>query len=492
MPLHSPAFPPRQALAAYRDGRLAKGVRGEAQGQLGEAAAYQEYADRLGLSVRQTSVVVCLAFGLCWAIYRDAELTLILTIFAIQTAFLGVAAWRTLLLAASLHPPAPVAAPESLPRYAILVALYREAEVAEQLVERLAKIDYPTDRLEGFLILEDDDEQTRAAIEKITLPSWLRVLVAPDGAPRTKPRALNFGLAQVSGELVTVYDAEDDPDPRQLREAAARFEADRSRDVWALQAPLRIRDRANTHSPFLDRQFEVEYASLFEVTLPGLARLGLPFPLGGTSNHFRVDALRSVGGWDAYNVTEDADLGFRLWRAGGRLGVLESPTHEPPPGSLEHWLPQRTRWLKGYMQTWGVHTRDVRGLGWRGGISLTMTLGVAIGSAALHAPSIAWLLTTVLIAMAGGLPPHTPTFAMCVLAVGSLAAWVNAAIGCRRAAKSYTLADLISAPGYWSLLSLAFVHAVWRLIREPFAWDKTRHFAEVKSVGVAMAGREPG
>ncbi|WP_029415527.1 glycosyltransferase family 2 protein [Brevundimonas bacteroides] len=451
---------------------------------------FGEYAARQTPSWAQALLISVLALALGSAVLADGELTLILLIVAVQAGFLAAAGWRALLLVSSL-PPSPLHKPsDALPRYTILVALFQEAEVAGQLVERLSRIDYPRDQLEGFLLLEADDHETRAQIDALQLPPWLSVTVAPDGVPRTKPRALNLGLAAATGELVTVYDAEDDPDPLQLREAAAAFAAEGSADLWALQAPLRIRAPRVTGSAFLDRQFAIEYASLFEVTLPGLARLGLPFPLGGTSNHFRVAALRAIGGWDSHNVTEDADIGFRIWRGGGRLDVLSRPTYEPPPGDLEHWLPQRTRWLKGFMQTWGVHTRDVRGLGWRGGIALTMTLGAAIASAAVHALSLAWLLATVLIAMAADLPPETPTFAMGVLAIGTLAAWVNAAIGCRRAGMSYTLSDMISAPAYWSLLSLAFVHAVWRLISEPFAWDKTAHFAEPASRNEAAAGRE--
>lgn len=427
-----------------------------------------------------------------WGLVADFELTLILMIFAVQLGFLISAGWRGLLLAASLKPPVPSPGRSDPPRYSILIALFREAEVVGQLIERLSRIDYPADRLEGFLILETDDPETLNAVNTLVLPDWLSVITAPVGAPRTKPRALNVGLALATGELLTVYDAEDDPDPMQLREAAARFAAEDAFDLWALQAPLRIQPPQVTDSPFLDRQFAIEYASLFDVTLPGLARLGLPFPLGGTSNHFRVAALQAVGGWDEHNVTEDADMGFRLWRAGGRLGVLTRPTHEPPPGNLEHWLPQRTRWLKGYMQTWGVHTRDVRGLGWSGGVSLALTLGPALASAAVHAPSLSWLLSTVMIAMAADLPPETPAFALGVLMIGALAAWVNAAIGCRRAGMKYTISDMISAPAYWSLLSLAFAHAAWRLVTQPFAWDKTRHFAQAGQPATAMAGREAG
>ena len=466
-------------------------MEGQDQARLGAPAAFREYAARLTPSWAQTIVFLALALALTIGLVAETLLTLGLVILLVQVGFLITAGWRALLLVASLRPASRLGQTEALPRYTVLVALFREAEVAGQLVERLARIDYPPDRLEGFLLLEADDHETRAAIDELPLPSWLNVLVVPIGAPQTKPRALNVGLAAATGELLTVYDAEDDPDPLQLQEAASAFATNGSTGLWALQAPLRIRSPMTSDSTFLDRQFSVEYAALFEVTLPGLARLGLPFPLGGTSNHFRVAALRAIGGWDAHNVTEDADIGFRIWRAGGRLDVLSRPTYEPPPGDLQHWLPQRTRWLKGFMQTWGVHTRDLGGLGWRGGVALTMTLGTAIVSAAIHAPSLAWLLANLLIAMAADLPPETPVFAVSVLGIGALAAWVSAAIGCRRAGMDYTLTDMVSAPAYWSLLSLAFVHAVWRLISEPFAWDKTAHFREPAPLNEPTVAREP-
>lgn len=463
-------------------------MEGQYQARLGAPAAFREYAARLTPSWTQAIAISALALALTLGLMMEAEFTLGLIVLLVQVAFLITAGWRALLLLATVRP-APCPRPtKALPRYTILVALFQEAEVVGQLVERLARIDYSQDRLEGFLLLEACDHETRAAIDELPLPPWLKVLVVPAGKPQTKPRALNVGLAAATGELLTVYDAEDDPDPLQLQEAAAAFED--LPKVWALQAPLRIRSPLLSDSIFLDRQFAIEYASLFEVTLPGLARLGLPFPLGGTSNHFRVAALRAIGGWDAHNVTEDADIGFRIWRAGGRLDVLTRPTHEPPPGDLQHWLPQRTRWLKGFMQTWGVHTRDLGGLGWRGGAALAMTLGTAIASAAVHAPSLAWLLANLLIAMAADLPPETPVFAVSVLGIGALAAWVSAAIGCRRAGMDYTLTDLVSAPAYWSLLSLAFVHAVWRLVSEPFAWDKTAHFVEPPRQDEGAAGRE--
>lgn len=396
---------------------------------------------------------------------------------AVPAAFLACALWRLALILASGHRHAPDLRTEPLPRYTVVAALHDEAEVMPQLVANLAALDYPADRLEGFLALEAHDHETIEAAYAADRPDWLSILVVPPGEPRTKPRALNNALARATGRLITVYDAEDDPDPMQLREAAGRFARDEAGTIACLQAPLRIRRRTHSReaSPFLDRQFAVEYAALFEVVLPGMTRLGLPFPLGGTSNHFRVDILKQVGGWDAWNVTEDADLGFRLWRSGYRLGVLTRPTWETPPGALHAWLPQRNRWMKGYMQTWGVHTRQPLSLGPRGLLALVMTLGVSLASAAVHAPSVAWVAASVLVAAVAGLTPSTPVPALGVLMLGASMAWLSAFVGAKRAGIPYGLWDMIQAPAYWSLLSLAFAHATWRLVTEPFAWDKTRH-----------------
>ncbi|HYD29030.1 glycosyltransferase family 2 protein [Brevundimonas sp.] len=431
-----------------------------------------------GLSAFQWTASIFTAAGIGALLWRRPEAVAALVIAGAAAAFLIISAWRVLLVIMSARPPAsPSPAVGDLPRYTILVALHDETEVMSQLVERLARIDYPPDRLQGMLILEAHDGPTIAAAMAARRPDWLEVFVAPPGAPRTKPRALNCALPHVTGELLTVYDAEDEPDPLQLREAAARFAAGAAGRLACLQAPLRIRGGRGGRdaSPFLDRQFAAEYASLFETALPGMSRLGLPFPLGGTSNHFRVEVLRAVGGWDAFNVTEDADLGFRLWTHGWRLGVTSRPTWETPPGGLADWLPQRTRWLKGYMQTWGVHTRRPWRLGGRGGFALTMTIGACLGSAALNGPSLAWVAATVLVATLAGVSPETPLLALSVLVLGAASAWLSCAIGTRRAGVPYGPFDMIAAPAYWALQSLAAFHAGWRLLREPFAWDKTRH-----------------
>jgi glycosyltransferase XagB len=436
---------------------------------LGQSAAMR------GFAPFQTSLLAAFGATASLALWFWSERVAGWLVAVAAFAFLAVAIWRVLLILVSAAPPLEPPPPAAWPRYTVLAALYDEADIVGQLIERLSRIDYPSNRLQGLLVLEAHDHETIAAALAAPRPDWLDILVAPPGKPQTKPRALNFALTQATGELLTVYDAEDAPDPHQLREAAARFAGDQSGRLACLQAPLRIHCPATDGSRFIGRQFAAEYASLFETTLPGMARLGLPFPLGGTSNHFRVEVLRAVGGWDAWNVTEDADLGFRLWSSGWTLGVLARPTWEAPPGGLPHWLPQRTRWLKGYLQTWGVHTRRPWRLGWRGSLALVTTVGAGLVSAAIHGLTLAWGAAAVLVSAMAGLPPETPMLALCVLVLGAASAWLSCAIGARRAGTPYGATDMIQAPAYWALLSLAFVHAAWRLVLEPFAWDKTPH-----------------
>lgn len=428
-------------------------------------------------TVAQSMTVLALVGSAVFGLILWPHAALAAFVAALQLGFVATAFWRASLVLAGLSPHAQPERPKLWPRYTVLAALYDEAAVVPQLVRRLGRIDYPAGKLEGFLVLESHDHATIHAALATPRPPWLSIVIVPPGAPQTKPRALNHALAFATGTFVTVYDAEDEPDPGQLREAAGRFL--QSPRLGCLQAPLRIRKPGGLKT-LLDRQFAFEYAALFEVNLPGMARLDLPFPLGGTSNHLRTSALRAVGGWDAHNVTEDADLGFRLWAAGWRLGVLKRPTWETPPGALKRWLPQRTRWLKGYMQTWGVHTRDPAALGRRGVLALVMTLGAAIVSAACHGPALAWFASALLIGFSVGLETAPPISALVVLALGVIASWMSCAVGARRAGLNYRLRDMFGALPYWSLLSLAFVNAVWRLIVSPYVWDKTTHDADAE------------
>lgn len=432
----------------------------------------------------------CIA-GLAVVVVLTSDLAILLVVGIVQIGFLVCGGWKLLLLAASRgRPEPPTSRVAELPPYSVLVALHDEAEMIPDLIERLDRLDYPRDRLQAMLLLESHDQATQAAAACVPLPHWISVVVVPPGVPVTKPRALNHGLARVNGDFLTIYDAEDAPEPGQLLEAVARFRSDGVGDLGCVQAPLRIRrHKLGGRWGFIQRHFAIEYAALFEVILPGMARLGLPFPLGGTSNHFRVSALETVGGWDAWNVTEDADLGFRLWRHGWRLDVIRTPTLEPPPNSFEEWLPQRTRWLKGFMQTVGVHSRDLR-LCPRGGLALFLTLGTSIAAASLHAFALAWIATSVLVATAASVAPATPSFALGVLTLGTLSAWLTCQVGSRRAGLSYDLADMLMAPVYWSLLTLAFWHALWRLITQPFVWNKTAHRPEGWPVHISQLNLE--
>lgn len=372
------------------------------------------------------------------------------------------------LLSQPIPPIAPIAW-AALPSYTVVAPLFREAAIVDQLVGALSRLNYPRDRLQILLVLENDDETTRLAAEALPLEPHFTVFIAPPGAPRTKPRACNEALALTRGEHLVVYDAEDRPDPDQLLEAAARFARDP--DLACLQAPLRI-DHADT---FLGAQFALEYAAQFEALLPALHRLGLCFPLGGSSNHFRTEALRALGGWDAYNVTEDADLGFRFAAAGLRTGLLVAPTWEAAPRTLAEWLPQRSRWIKGHVQTWLVHMRRPLAGGARRLVVLQATVGLGVLSSMAHAPVTAWAAASLALGLAGvgGAGLGWVDGALAVTAWAAAAA--NMRRGALRANRRMDWRDAFAAPFYWPLHSAAACRAVVQLITRPSYWDKTDH-----------------
>lgn len=385
--------------------------------------------------------------------------------------FLGVAAWRVALTLLGHPPEAPAPLPDlDLPKYTVVCPLYREAGMVAALLRAIEALDYPRDRLEVLLALEADDAATQAAAAELDLPGHVRVVIAPPGSPKTKPRACNVALNHAHGQLLVIYDAEDRPHPGQLREAAARFAA-ADDTLVCLQAPLRVLPRQT----ILQRQFAMEYAAQFDVALYGMTRLGLPFPLGGTSNHFRIDRLRDVGGWDPWNVTEDADLGFRFASRGWRIGALRLPTTESAPETARDWLTQRTRWLKGFLQTLIVWTRRPHALGPRGAGALFLTLGVSSISALVQAPMVAWMVTWTLgSALLGrfgdflildGIVLITSWWSFCLMARR----------GARLAGFKTTSWDYVCAFLYWPLLTIAALRA-WRdLIWRPFLWEKTPH-----------------
>lgn len=370
-----------------------------------------------------------------------------------------------------------------LPTYTILVPLFRESEVLQQLLQALARLDYPPEKLDIKLLVEEADTQTREALNHYVLPEHMEVLVVPKGAPQTKPRALNHGLAFARGELVTIFDAEDVPHPAQLRMAASVF-AEAPEDLACLQAPL---SWYNADVGFFSRMLAIEYANHFTVILPLLAALGLPLPLGGTSNHFRRMALEQAGGWDPFNVTEDADIGLRLARLGWRTGVL------PRVGTLEEacttfrdWRHQRARWIKGWLQTLLVHQRSPRQLlrevGWRGMVTLYALLGAGVFASLAHPLFLGVMAVTIMNHLIGA--PMTGSgfgefwlcaFSTVVFMVGYAGALRCTFTGLLRTGQEQLLPWTALLPFYWLLISAAAWLALWDFIRRPHHWRKTAH-----------------
>lgn len=358
---------------------------------------------------------------------------------------------------------------EGLPRYSVLVPLYKEFACVPGLVRSLRALDYPADRLEVLFLTEEDDIQTRAALTAEFLPEGWSVLVLPDGLPRTKPRALNVALEYLTGSFLTIYDAEDHPHPGQLKAAIAAFRAG-GEHLGCVQAPLCAHnDRVN----WLAGHWALEYAGQFGLILPALAALGLPIALGGTSNHFRVDAVKQVGGWDAWNVTEDADLGLRMARFGYRVGTITPLTLEEAPEQLSVWAPQRSRWIKGYMQSWSVIVRQpfkaMREMGVRPFMASQLMLGGAVLTAFVYGPLTVFCLFGLLMPELGLAP-----YSIALLIAGAMVACLGGLLAPgRKDLRRWWLA--LSSPLYMSLHCIAATRALYGLATAPHLWSKTPH-----------------
>ena len=369
---------------------------------------------------------------------------------------------------------------DQLPIYTILVPLLREAHLVPDLVAALDRIDWPRDRLDIKFIVEADDADTIVAARTWAHGPEYEVILVPVAEPRTKPKALSFALPFARGEFVAVYDGEDEPHPLQLREAYATF-ARSPPELACLQSALSI-DNSNA-SP-LAHLFAIEYSALFDGLLPTLAALGMPLPLGGTSNHFRRAALEDVGGWDPFNVTEDADLGLRLARFGYRSATIGLPTLEEAPVSLRPWIRQRTRWFKGWMQTWLVHTRHplklARELGWRGFLGFNLIGTGLIVSALIHP---VYLMTLVVVATDPlDLWGDGGAFAAMVVGVNLFNLFAGYTAMSVLAVRTLELRGreseawmLIALPIYWLVMSLASYRALIHLVVRPHRWEKTPH-----------------
>ncbi len=422
-----------------------------------------------------------LAAALAIAVALAPSLALAGLTVGLTLLFMG---WTLLRLICLFTPPAEVApraelSDAELPLYTVIVALYREAASVPGLVAALEALDYPAEKLDVKFAVEDDDAATCAALAALPLRPAFEVVVAPPVGPRTKPKALNAALAFARGDLTVVYDAEDRPEPDQLRKAAAMF-AQAGGALACAQARLTI---DNTRDGWLAALFTAEYAGHFDVLLPGLAARRLLMPLGGSSNHFRTDVLRDIGGWDAYNVTEDADLGTRLARFGYATAMLDSTTYEEAPARIGPWIRQRTRWLKGWMRTSVVHMRQplrfAGDIGAAGFLTFHLTLAGTV-VAALVQPYLAVLFCV----LAFGGMPALPSSAgaqtlLLVHAASGLAGYGMAAVlayaGLRRRGLRRIGWVVALMPVHWALLSVAAWRALFQLAFKPHFWEKTAH-----------------
>ncbi|GAB7143784.1 glycosyltransferase family 2 protein [Mycobacterium riyadhense] len=383
---------------------------------------------------------------------------------------------------------APELADEALPTYTVLVPAYREEEVIGDLVRCLAKLNYPADRLEVLFLVERTDVDTRAAIAAAKPPAYMRIVPVPPGPPRTKPRSCNAGLLVAKGELLVIFDAEDRPEPDQLRKAAAVFATNSGR-LACVQAVLQT---SNVRTNLLAHCFGVEYARRFRMTVPGLAALGAPFPLGGTSNHFRTRVLREVGGWDAWNVSEDADLGMRLHALGYRSDVVDSVTYGDAPDRLRDWISQRTRWHKGFLLTALVHTRNpfetIRRFGPHGLFSLIVFV-LGMPAQFLAQTIIFGLSIADTLGYTGLIGVEVDPIAITGVQLVSTLTWLFATYLAYAERRRSHLRAVAALPLYWVAHWVAAWRALYQLVTAPFLWEKTAHRGPAAAVPAIEAER---
>lgn len=377
----------------------------------------------------------------------------------------------------------------TLPVYTILIPMYKEANILPQLIKHVEALDYPKFKLDVRILLEEDDVEAIETIQKMKLPSYYTMIVVPHSLPKTKPKACNYGLIHARGDYVVIYDAEDRPESDQLKKVIAAFRK-LPDDVVCVQAKLNY---FNSDQNWLTRFFTQEYSMWFELLLPGVMKLDVPIPLGGTSNHFKIDPLKRLQAWDPYNVTEDADLGVRLYKQNYKTAIIDSRTWEEANSELGNWIRQRSRWIKGYMQTWLVHMRYPlrlwKELGTKGFFGFqAMVLGTPL--LPLLNP-LFWLLLLLWYGWEVQLiPKFFPGgmyyFSAILFYVGNFLFIMSHAVGThwvvrdmRRKGKtmfSFRLTKFaLLTPLYWGITSIAAIKALWQLLRKPFYWEKTRH-----------------
>jgi cellulose synthase/poly-beta-1,6-N-acetylglucosamine synthase-like glycosyltransferase/glycosyltransferase involved in cell wall biosynthesis/O-antigen/teichoic acid export membrane protein len=374
---------------------------------------------------------------------------------------------------------------KELPVYTILCPLYKEAQIIPQFVDAIDKLSWPKEKLDVILLLEEDDKDTIEKASRMNLPSFVRTLVVPHSIPKTKPKACNYGLAHAKGEYLVIYDAEDIPDPLQLKKAFLGFKKV-DENVICLQAKLNY---YNPHQNLLTRFFTAEYSLWFDITLPGLQSVNTALPLGGTSNHFKTKNLIEVEGWDPFNVTEDADLGVRLFKKGYKTAMIDSVTLEEANSKVGNWFRQRSRWIKGYMQTYLVHTRGHKSSVKKQALhSLIFQLVVGGKIAFVLINPLLWVATFAYFALYSFVGPQIErlypsiVFYMAVtsLVLGNFLFLYYYMIGLAKRGQWNLIKFVYLIPIYWLMLSISAAIAFYQLLFKPHYWEKTVHGLHLK------------
>ena len=445
---------------------------GFADREPGESA--RRLLDRMNIA--QATLLVCLFLVFFLLAPQSAYAIFVLTTSAY---FLGVAALRAFLALAALERKdcerRCALVDEQLPIITILAPLFREAHALPGLVAAIRRLNYPPEKLDVKLLLEACDIETLREAQSLRLDSRFDIIIVPPSHPQTKPKACNYGLACARGDLIVIYDAEDEPEADQLRIAAEIFSGG-DENLACLQARLNY---YNPDDNWLTRLFTIEYCLWFDHFLPALDRLGAPVPLGGTSNIFKTEILAAVGGWDPYNVTEDADLGLRLARRGYRTSIINSTTFEEANCKTPNWMRQRSRWMKGFMQTWLVHRRNLRGapFDWRSIISIDLFIGGTVLAALINPllwAGLAFEWTTGYSPLSQ-FPDRVADFNLLALAAGNLSFIALAALAPLRRRLSRLSPAALLMPAYWIMMSIAAWLALFQLIKRPSFWEKTDH-----------------
>ncbi len=401
--------------------------------------------------------------------------------------YVAMTVYRVVLFSRSAHAPglmqvsddeARSVTSDELPVYTVLIPLYREASVVGQLLRNITALEYPASKLDVKLLVEADDDESINAVNAAEPGDQFELVLIPPAEPRTKPKALNFGLTLARGSLVAIYDAEDAPEPLQLRRAAVAF-ARLGPDVGCLQAKL---DYHNPSQNLITKWFTIEYAMWFSLFLPGLTSVGAPIPLGGTSNHFRRSVLVALGAWDPYNVTEDADLGIRFRREGVQVRILESYTLEEANSDFVNWAKQRSRWYKGYLQTFLIHLRNPRTfaeeIGWWPAVQFCLFVGgtpiLALINPVFWGLTVIWFIGHPSFIQAVFPAPIYYLGLICWSFGNFLMAYLTV-VTCRLIRRPSLLWAALLVPLYWAMMAVAAFKAFWQLTANPNYWEKTVH-----------------